>query len=198
VVDCINAGKILLEEPYAQGATLPPHLSPFGEADGAYDPAAGLHRKMEDVDQEEESASEGEGDAEAVNTPPEQPSVAALIAAVNSPDAAALRAAELTAEVAGMDHGAFEKELGKSQRKLKAKEGLDEEPDDMNKMMMSNKQKKLYEKVKHSQKKRTLEVKLIDTTTSHLLTLVQRSTLQDRKKQIEKQKRHAEKKSQEG
>ena len=42
VVDCINAGKILLEEPYAQGKTLPPHLSPFGEYEGAYDPTAGL------------------------------------------------------------------------------------------------------------------------------------------------------------
>jgi pescadillo protein len=42
VVDCVNLGKILLEEPYGQGKTLPPHLSPFGEYEGAYDPTAGL------------------------------------------------------------------------------------------------------------------------------------------------------------
>jgi pescadillo protein len=38
VIDCINSGKILLEDRYAQGAPLPPHLSPFGDYEGAYDP----------------------------------------------------------------------------------------------------------------------------------------------------------------
>lgn len=53
VVDCINAGKILLEEPYRQGATLPPHLSPFGEYMGAYDPTVGLTAGEEVAEEED-------------------------------------------------------------------------------------------------------------------------------------------------
>ncbi|KAJ3776935.1 Pescadillo N-terminus-domain-containing protein [Lentinula raphanica] len=173
VADSINAGKILLEAPYAQGEILPPHLSPFGEFEGAYDPAALAN---EDAAEEEESEIEDE-DAEIEDDEPQTATAGALeaVASADVEDSAALRAAELAAEAAGIDPSAFEKEIAKSQRKSKKKSsnGVDEAEADMNKMLMSNKQKKLYEKVKHSQNKRVLE----------------RSKLEEKKKSLQKQKR---------
>ncbi|KAJ3855721.1 Pescadillo N-terminus-domain-containing protein [Lentinula lateritia] len=171
VVDSINAGKILLEAPYAQGQTLPPHLSPFGEYEGAYDPAALANEEA--AADEEESDIEGE-DVEIEDADLENEALQAVATAATE-DSATLRAAELAAEAAGIDPSTFEKEVAKSRRKLKksSSNGIDEAETDMNKMMMSNKQKKLYEKVKHSQDKRNLE----------------RSKLEEKKKNLHKQKR---------
>ncbi|KAJ3729624.1 Pescadillo N-terminus-domain-containing protein [Lentinula raphanica] len=84
-------------------------------------------------------------------------------------------AAELAAEAAGIDPSAFEKEIAKSQRKSKKKSSndVDEAEADMNMMLMSNKQKKLYEKAKRSQNKRVLES----------------TKLEEKKKSLQKQKR---------
>ncbi|KAG6878425.1 hypothetical protein C0993_007026 [Termitomyces sp. T159_Od127] len=156
VVDCINAGKILLEEPYGQGKTLPPHLSPFGEAQGAYDPTLGLVDEGEVVEDSEDEELQGEEQEEVEDRDKAALKIAAQ-AAASTDDPAALRAAELVAEAAGVDFGTFEKEVNKS-RKASKKKALDDTVEDaekdMNKMMMSNKQKKLYEKMKYSQKKR--------------------------------------------
>ncbi|CAK5264769.1 unnamed protein product [Mycena citricolor] len=153
VVDCINAGKILLEEPYLQGSTLPPHLSPFGEYQGAYDPSSAAA-----VGVEEDLESEVEDDAVMEEDEDQSAEKSALRAAAAATDDAALRAAELAAEAAGVDYGDFEKEVRKSRKKTSApKETGDEAEKDMNKMMMSNKQKKLYEKMKYSQNKKTAE-----------------------------------------
>ncbi|KAE9410922.1 hypothetical protein BT96DRAFT_870725 [Gymnopus androsaceus JB14] len=175
VVDSINAGKIILEAPYAQGQTLPPHLSPFGEYVGAYDPAAIAN---EEAAAEEEEESEEE-DVEIEDVEAEDAEALKAIATAATEDAAALRAAELAAEAAGIDPSAFEKEVSKSRRQSKkaSSGGVDEAETDMNKMMMSNKQKKLYEKVKYSQNKRNTE----------------RSKLEEKKKSLEKQKRKASK-----
>jgi pescadillo len=201
IVDCINAGKILLEEPYLQGKELPPHLSPFGDLEGAYDPLAAdttADAKVDEegdaqmVEEEEEdkegSGSESESEEDEIEGEDEpdveedeedeeeeevQPTPASTkkkdkkrkvlqaLADVVSEDPAALRAAELAAEAAGMDYGTFEKEVRKSRKKNKSTEAsattaVDEA--DMNKMMMSNKQKKLYEKIKFSQAKKATEV----------------------------------------
>ncbi|KAI0724455.1 Pescadillo N-terminus-domain-containing protein [Cerioporus squamosus] len=139
VVDCVNAGKILLEDLYAQGKTLPPHLSPFGERADAYNPTAGLIGGEEDEEMDEEDV-EGEAEDDEVEgsedeEPVVRPAKAALKAAAAAEDAAALRAAELAAEAAGAD----------------------EAEQDMNKMMMSNKQRKLYERMKYGEKKRSAE-----------------------------------------
>ena len=148
VVDCINAGRLLLEEPYAQGNTLPPHLSPFEDRPDAYDPTS-----TQDAEMEEEGDVSDEDEVE------DAPEKVVLRAAATAEDAAALRAAELEAEAAGVDFGTFEKETRKARKKVRVQE---EEPEpideDMNKMMMSNKQRKLYERMKHGEKKRTVEV----------------------------------------
>ncbi|KAG2117771.1 Pescadillo N-terminus-domain-containing protein [Suillus discolor] len=165
VVDCINAGKILLEDLYAQGKTLPPHLSPFGERDGAYDPTIGLANvensliQVDDAELSEDSqevedvemGSELEGDVK---------SMAALaVAAADDPEA--LRAAELAAEAAGVDFGTFEKEVQKKQKQQKHKgdavvNGGGEE--DMNKILMSKRKRQLYERMKYGEKKRAAEI----------------------------------------
>lgn len=156
VVDCINAGKILLEEHYAQGKPLPPHLSPFGEVDGAYDPMlapAGADQEMEDVGdsddgEEDEIMEDADDEASALKK--------AVIAAADDPEA--LRVAELAAEAAGVDYGTFEKEVGKSLKKAKKSGAPASEPQDMNKMLMSNKQRKLYERMKFGENKKAEEV----------------------------------------
>ncbi|KAJ7169574.1 Pescadillo N-terminus-domain-containing protein [Mycena filopes] len=162
VVDCINAGKILLEEPYAQGKTLPPHLSPFGEYEGA----------AEESESEDEDVIVPDDEAEDSEQLPEK---SALRAAAAANDTASLRAAELAAEVAGVDYGTFEKEVRKSRKKSKApgKDDVEEAEQDMNKMMMSNKQKKLYERMKYSEKKKASE----------------RATLEGKKQELQKQKK---------
>ncbi|KAF5375224.1 hypothetical protein D9758_000122 [Tetrapyrgos nigripes] len=173
VVDCINAGKILLEDHYAQGKTLPPHLSPFGEYEGAYDPTALALGEKDDMSVDGDSASEDE-DEDAVMDEPESAEAAVLkvVAAAATDSDADLRAAELAAEAAGVDPALFEKEVKKSRKKVKSDTNEDAEKD-MNKMMMSNKQKKLYEKMKYSQNKRNQE----------------RANLEAKREQIQKQAR---------
>jgi len=178
LVDCINAGKILLEEPYLQGKTLPPHLSPFGEHAGAYDPIVGLTGA--DADAEEDNEMNADESEEADGSEEEEaemvrPEKAALKAAATAEDEAALRAAELEAEAAGVDFVTFEKEVKKSRsKKTKAvREGEEEGEQEMNKMMMSNKQRKLYEKMKYGERKRAAE----------------RQNLEQKKRTIEKNRR---------
>ncbi|KAF7339913.1 Pescadillo-like protein [Mycena venus] len=174
VVDCINAGKLLLEEPYAQGKTLPPHLSPFGEYEGAYDPTSLGSHVAEESESEDEDVELPE-DEEEEQADGQVAEKSALRAAATASDAAALRAAELAAEVAGVDYGTFEKEVRKSRKKSKAPGQVDAEDaeQDMNKMMMSNKQKKLYERMKYSEKKKASE----------------RAVLEGKKQLLQKQKK---------
>ncbi|KAH8120137.1 Pescadillo N-terminus-domain-containing protein [Phellopilus nigrolimitatus] len=166
VVDCVNAGRILPEDPYLQGRTLPPHFSPFGEEAGAYDPTQAAQDAMEVSKSEDEDESVQDLDAEdVVESVGEKASgKATLDAAVAraAADPEQLRAAELEAEVQGVDFGVFEKNVNKAAKK-KAEDAaalggskVDSELD-MNKMMMSRKQKKLYEKMKYSENKRTTE-----------------------------------------
>ncbi len=154
VIDCINAGKILLEGPYEQGKTLPPHLSPFGEYEGAYIPSEALDgQKSDEVDGENKVDSQDEEEEESVDKE--------VVDAVESEDPTALRAAELAAEAAGLEHGEFEakiKQAGRERRK-KSEDRVQEAEQDMNKMMMSNKQRKLYEKMKYSQRRKNEEVR---------------------------------------
>ena len=161
IIDCINANKILLEEPYAQGKALPPHLSPFGEYEGAYVP--------EDIANGESISDEGaneEGSKMSGEDPGtgNQDEVLDVSIAVATQDATALRAAELAAEASGIDYGTFEEKVKQYEKQMSNKSTGDRDEaaeKDMNKMMMSNKQKKLYEKMKYSQQKKEREVSQI-------------------------------------
>lgn len=197
VVDCINAGKILLEEPYAQGKTLPPHLSPFEDRVDAYDPTAPLG--AEDVgmeeDEAEEEISEPEGSESEETDEEEVPEKTVLKAAATAEDAEALRAAELAAEAAGVDFGTFEKEARKARKKVKTTEEMPAGEEDMNKMMMSNKQKKLYERMKYGERKRNAEVCvfIIGMRNKTDGFSLQKEKLQERKRTIEKERKRSSK-----
>ena len=158
VVDCVNAGKILLEEAYEQGKTLPPHLSPFGETEGAYDPTLALNAQNEESEYEEEGEEEENPMVATEELPNDEKVALEAAAGIEVDDGDGLRAAGLAAEAAGVDYGTFEKVVKGTRRKAKAMDEGDREQD-MNKMMMSNKQRKLYERIKHSEMKRKLEVK---------------------------------------
>jgi pescadillo protein len=174
VVDCINSGTILLEGLYAQGVTLPPHLSPFGDKPGAYDPTAGLLQHedslVEDVpdsegEQGSEHASEAESEDDAIN--------ATEAVSISPHDPESLRTAELAAEAAGVEYGAFEQEVQKLQKKQKQIEkSIDRDEEDMGKMLLSNKKRKLYERMKFGDKKRAVE----------------RENLENKRKKIEREK----------
>ncbi|KAG8807517.1 mRNA-binding ribosome synthesis protein nop7, partial [Serendipita sp. 399] len=208
VVDCINAGKILSEDKYERGKLLPPHLSPFGEEQGAYQPDAedgGVDGHgdtiMKGAQQEDESEGESEEEEEEVIEGEELPdeeddeSDVEREEAIESvqkrkakkekallkraqvgghQDAEALRAAELEAEAAGVDFAEFEKAMKHGAKKKnkdttiikgataasqqqEGEEAVRATEKEMNKMMMSNKQRKLYEKMKYTERKKAEE-----------------------------------------
>lgn len=148
IIDSINAQKALPEGPYGQSAILPPHLSPFGEEYTFIE-----HSEPIEVDSD---ISEGEEEAHK-----NLPSIAA--AAVETGDDAALRAVELEAERAGISTEEFDARLDRAARQTKTSNIVNTETAardlEMNKMLMSNKQRKLYERVRHSERKKTAEVR---------------------------------------
>ncbi|KAF3936549.1 hypothetical protein ABW19_dt0201906 [Dactylella cylindrospora] len=66
--DCINAGRVLRPDAYAQGAELPPHLSPWVKPkDGEYDPTAPVvdgEESDEEVEKDAKMAENGENGME--------------------------------------------------------------------------------------------------------------------------------------
>lgn len=154
IVDCINAGKILSEEQYMQGQTLPPHLSPFGEDAGAYNPA------HEEADAMDVGASEDEGEEDVQHSDEEAGVLDAAVARA-AEDPEQIHAAEVEAEARGMDLGEFEKKVSKAAKRTTKGPNVEPEEDDskeMSKALLSNKQRKLYEKMKYSQNKRIAQV----------------------------------------
>jgi pescadillo protein len=165
VWDCINAGRLLAAADYAPGALLPPHLSPWVKvSSGEYDPTApvaageeeevsededdhGMTEDLEEADEDEtmevdvqvdeEEADESEDEEEAARRQHQK---------------------ELEAEAAGVKLAAEEK---KKQKKKSKAEREAEEQKEMQKIMMTKKKRKLYEKMIYSNNKKEAEAETL-------------------------------------
>lgn len=166
VWDCVNNGKLLPPGEYAPGVLLPPHLSPWMR-DGAYDPTAPLADDGEEEEDEEEVEDGGmqvalgsDGEEEEVDNDEPDVEEAAPSEDEDDEDEKARQEfqRELEAEAAGLKAPAPtdkpRKEKGDKKKKKTKQEREEEEQKDMQKIMMSRRKRKLYEKMIYSNKKK--------------------------------------------
>ena len=138
IFDCVNKSTLLNVSDYAPGETLPPHLSPWGDA-GTYDPEAPLEEGEEEAEEEEEA--EDAEDAEADEEDDDE-----------REDEELREQKELELEMAGVKSSAVSKDQKKNGNKRKLAEVAGKEDEDeknLKMIMMSNKQRKLYKKMQY-------------------------------------------------
>lgn len=185
VVDCVNRKTLLPTEEYGPGKTLPPHLSPFIDEEetrqaGGYvpetarieAPTAGQASDEEDDVEEDEDMGELDEDPDEEEEEAAGPGPALLAAAQKPDDPALLHAAELEAEELGIPHAAFEASLaaetkaagkkGKNQKDAKkaASEGKQGDKE-LAEIMLTGKQRKLYNKMSYTKERKAQEVRLL-------------------------------------
>ncbi len=143
VFDSINKSNLLPVNTYLPGETLPPHLSPWGDA-GGYNP----EEKLEEVEDEEESEEEDEEiddeDAEDVEDIEEDE---------EEEDEDLKAQKELELEAQGVKYSDVKQDLqdsDKKKRKQSSTKTKEDEEKELKLIMMSNKQRKLYKKMKYS------------------------------------------------
>lgn len=146
VFDSINKQELINVNEYAAGETLPPHLSPWGDA-GGYDPNKEVEKEdgeaVEDTDEEEEEVEIEDGDEDQEDEEEEE-----------DEDLKAQK--ELELEAAGVKFSEINEEDKKSHSK-KSKGTSNKEADEekeLKKIMMSNKQKKLFKKMQYGIEKK--------------------------------------------
>ena len=133
IFDSLNQGSLLPVNLYAPGETLPPHLSPWGDAAG-YDPESKKTKEGEQEDEEEEEEGvEGEEEDENQEEPEEE-------------DEDVKEQRELEMEASGVK---FSDTVEDKKKKPSKKRSAEEEEKDLKKIMMTNKQRKLYNKMQY-------------------------------------------------
>lgn len=140
VFDCINKSELLSVSKYAPGETLPPHLSPWGDA-GGYDPEAkaeAVEGEAEDeVDEEEDEVVEEDAEEEDAEEEEEE-----------DEDLKAQR--ELELEAAGVKFSEIASEEKAAAKKSKGKKrSAEDEEKELKMIMMTNKHRKLYKKMQY-------------------------------------------------
>lgn len=184
VVDCLNRKILLPTEIYAPGKTLPPHLSPFVDEDevrerGGYVPMdSKVDLVMEDLDsddsesEEEEEGEEGEEkkiNYAAISSKLSKKAPALLLAAKEPTNETLLHAAELEAEGRGITATQFEAELATEIKKVKKslpkkvgpKKVDRSQEEQLASIMLTGKQKKLYNKMSYSRDRKLEEVSFL-------------------------------------
>lgn len=133
IFDSLNQGSLLPVNLYAPGETLPPHLSPWGDAAG-YDPES---KKTEEGEQEDEEEEEEEVEVEEEDENQEEP---------EEEDEDVKEQRELEMEASGVK---FSDTVEDKKKKPSKKRSAEEEEKDLKKIMMTNKQRKLYNKMQY-------------------------------------------------
>jgi pescadillo protein len=167
IFDSINKGELLAVNDYLPGETLPPHLSPWGDA-GGYNPEEQIEEGEESESEDEEIEGEEDEDAEVEIEEEEEDEDEELEAQK-----------ELELEVKGVKYSdakeILESEPSTSNKKRKqpSSKSTEAEEKELKMIMMSNKQRKLYKKMKYSNEKKE----------------TRQEELRDKRKKIEKTKK---------
>lgn len=135
VFDCVNKAELVPVNQYAPGETLPPHLSPWGDL-GTYNPEAEV--EAQDEEEEEEEVDDDE-DVEVDADEEDEEEDADLVAQK-----------ELEMEAAGVKFSEAPTPTESLKKSKKRKATDEDEEKELKKIMMTNKQRKLYDKMQYS------------------------------------------------